>query len=115
MAFSDHFSSASPTTADLPPPSFPELDCSFQFRPIEEVDVVAVLSRLQVSEASGVDGIRASILRVTASTIARNLWHMFNLSLYSGVVPREWKAAKIIPVPKFKAKGSVSFGDFRPI
>ena len=33
----------------------------------------------------------------------------------SGVVPREWKAAKIIPVPKYKARGSVSFGDFRPI
>ena len=113
--FSDHFSSASPTTADLPPPNFPELDCSFQFRPIEEVDVFAALSRLQVSEASGVDGIRASILRVTAPAIARSLCHLFNLSLHSGVVPREWKAAKIIPVPKSKAKGGVSFGDFRPI
>ena len=113
--FSDNFSSASPTTADLPPPNFPELDCSFQFRPIEEVYVVAALSRLQVSKASGVDGIRASILRVTAPAIARSLCHLFNLSLHSGVVPREWKAAKIIPVPKFKARGSVSFSDFRPI
>ena len=77
--------------------------------------MVAALSRLQVSKASGVDGIRASILRITAPAIARSLWHLFNLSLHSGVVPREWKAAKIIPVPKSKARGSVSFGDFRPI
>ena len=113
--FSDHFSSVSPTTTDLPPPNFPELECSFQFRPIEEVDVVAALSKLQVSKASGVDGIRASILRVTAPAIARNLCHLVNLSLHSGVVPREWKGAKIIPVPKSKARGSVIFGDFRPI
>ena len=50
---------------------------------------------------------------VTAPAIARS--HLFNLSLHSGVVPREWKAAKIIPVPKSKARGSVSFNDFRPI
>lgn len=65
--------------------------------------MVAALSRLQVSKASGVDGIRASILRVTALAIARSLCHLFNPSLHSGVVPSEWKAAKIIPVPKSKS------------
>ena len=77
--------------------------------------MVAALSRLQVSKASGVDNIRASILRVTTPAIARSLCHLLNLNLHSGVVPSEWKAAKIIPVPKSKARGSVSFGDFRPI
>lgn len=78
--------------------------------------MVAALSRLQVSKTSGVDGIRdASILRVTAPAIAKSLCHLFNLSLHSGVVPREWKTTKIIPVPKSKSGGSVSFGDFCPI
>ena len=111
--FSKYLANAIPVTGVLPPPTFQELDCSFQFQMIPEEDVLVLLSRLQGTKASGVDDIRANVLKLTAPAIAKVL---FNLSLQTSQIPVEWKAARITPIPKAKAGGSGSnFTEFRPI
>ena len=75
---------------------------------IAEEDVLAILSRLQGTKASGVDDIRTNILELTAPAIAKSLCDLFNLSLQTSKIPVDWKATRIIPIPKAKAGGGGS-------
>ena len=62
--------------------------------------VAAVLRTLDNDKAHGPDGIPARLLTETASVIAPSLCDLFNKSLRTGVVPREWKLANVVPVFK---------------
>ena len=63
--------------------------------------------------ATGLDGLPFWYLKVGAPFFAAPLADMFNLSLSSSVVPKQWKAASISPKPKVK-KPLVP-ADYRPI
>ena len=76
-------------------------------------EVPAVLLSLDVSKATGPDGIPARLLRETADVIALSLCCLFNKSLISGFIPTEWKLANVVPVYK---KGDREYTDYyRPI
>ena len=54
------------------------------------------------------------LLRLSAPLFSPILTHIFNLSLFHGTLPDDWKTARITPI--FKGKGSHSDpGNFRPI
>ena len=76
-------------------------------------NVLEMLCTLDVSKASGPDGISGVMLKSTACSIAPVLTKIFNLSISTGVVPDDWKTSHIVPIPKSKdcaeAKG------YRPI
>jgi len=55
----------------------------------------------------------AWFLRLGAPVFSEQLAKLFNLSLSSSVVPRQWKSAVIRPVPKVATAKSKT--DFRPI
>ena len=59
-----------------------------------------LLAALDVTKASGQDGVTAKMLRSTKSSIAPSLMKLFNLSLKSGVIPSQWKKSLIVPIPK---------------
>ena len=76
-------------------------------------EVQAVLKSLDVSKATGSDEIPARLLRETAEVITPSLCHLFNKSLSTGSIPREWKLANIVPVYK---KGEREYTEnYRPI
>jgi len=50
--------------------------------------------------AMGLDGIPEWFIRIAAAAFARSVAHLFNLSLNSSVVPSQWKASRITPIPK---------------
>ena len=78
---------------------------------------VAQLSKIAnyVTKSTGVDDISARMLKYCAYySIAPSLTKLFNLSLISGTFPSEWKAARIVPIPKTDSP-SVSASDYRPI
>ena len=102
--FSKYLANAIPANGVMSPPTFQELECSFQFKMIAEEDVLAILSRLQGTKASGVDDIRANVLKLTAPAIAKSLCDLFNLILQNSQIPVEW----ITPIPKAKAGGGES-------
>jgi hypothetical protein len=62
--------------------------------------VASALRLLNVSKASGPDGITARLLIETSEQIAPSLTLLFNKSLEEGVFPDEWKLANIVPVYK---------------
>ena len=54
------------------------------------------------------------LLKLSAPAIAPSLTHIFNLSLYHGLLPSDWKVARITPV--YKRKGLKSdASNYRPI
>ena len=62
---------------------------------------------------TGLDGISAKCLRITAPAIAGSLNHVFNLSLASGKIPQEWKNTKVTPI--FKAGNETNIENYGPI
>ena len=62
--------------------------------------VAAVLRTLDNDKAHGPDGIPARILTGIVYLIAPSLCDLFNKSLRTGVVPRDWKLANVVPVLK---------------
>ena len=87
--------------------NFPdELLCS-------EKEIELHLRDLDVNKSSGADGISVVMLKRTAHAIAPSLKTLFNLSLKTGVFPRDWKLARVVPVPESGAKNNPA--NYRPI
>ena len=78
-----------------------------------EQEVCDLLAALDVTKASGQDGISARMLRYTAPSIASSLTQLFNLSLNSGVIPYDWKKSLIVLIPQ--NSGSSKPTSYRPI
>ena len=86
---------------------------TFQFRPEDEEGIAHVLGNLNVSKATGVDGISAGMLKLTAPAISSSMCGIFNETLMMAEIPVQWKAARIVPIPKSTHAKCVE--DFRPV
>ena len=75
-------------------------DVHFSIPLLAEVEVHKSLLNLDISKATGVDGLSHTILKVSAKVIAPSLTKSFNKSLASGVFPTKWKTSKITPMYK---------------
>ena len=76
-------------------------------------EVYGMLSSLDVSKASGPDGVSARMLKMTAEFIAPSVCKLFNISLQTGRVPQGWKQSIIVPVPKTSA--ACTPDNYRPV
>jgi len=63
--------------------------------------------------AAGPDGLPAWFLRLGAPAFSKILADLVNMSISKSIVPRQWKLARICPVPK--KTGPTQPSDFRPI
>ncbi len=98
-----------PVRDTAPPP----VADSFSFVEIDEEVMLHYLNHLDVRKTTGTDGLSAKLLRMTASGIAKSLTQLFNYSLQTGQIPREWKSAHVTPVHKKGDKIVVS--NYRPV
>uniref|UniRef100_A0A2H1V1V5 SFRICE_013827 n=1 Tax=Spodoptera frugiperda TaxID=7108 RepID=A0A2H1V1V5_SPOFR len=67
---------------------------------IRQKEVYKTLRNLDVSKASGPDGIPAVVLKCCAPELSPILTRLFRLSLETGQVPVAWKLVNVQPVPK---------------
>ena len=81
-----------------------------------------ILSRKEVLEATDLlankktpdhTGVSTHFIKQTVSSFINPLFHIFNLSFTTGVVPVQFKMAKVIPI--FKAGDKSSMDNYRPI
>ena len=79
---------------------------------ISEYEMFSILDRLRPTTC-GLDQLPAWFLRLGAPVFCKPLARLFNLSLATSVVPQQWKAAFICPVPKVQVPKDHT--DFRPI
>ena len=76
-------------------------------------EVREYLNGLDASKAGGSDGIPARLLKQCSEQIAPSLCAIFNNSLRSGRIPREWKSAEITSIHKKESKEPAD--NYRPI
>ena len=86
---------------------------SFQLQEIDEEFVLNELHRLNINKSTGLDGIPGRFIKDAAEVIAGPITYIINSSLRSGVVPKDMKMAKVIPLHKKKSK--LDAGNYRPV
>ena len=86
---------------------------SLKFKLVTADKVLKLLTELNPQKATGLDGLPAKFLKDGASTIAKPLTHIINMSIISGQFPKELKCAKIVPIYKKKLKTDP--GNYRPV
>jgi hypothetical protein len=85
----------------------------FKFNTITPEQVSAILNKLNVNKATGLDLIPAWILKQCSCTLAKPLTHIFNKSIESCMVPSLFKQAKVKPL--FKKGNPCLASNYRPI
>ena len=76
-------------------------------------NLITSLKSLDVTKATGLDGITPRILKTSAEAVAPTLLETINLSLIDGKFPESLKLAKIKPIHKGGTESDPS--NYRPI
>ena len=120
--FNTHFSTMAESVASKVVPSSkpPDLFCK-QFNctfnsaecPITITELINSSNDLQTKTSLDHNGLSSSFIKEIVSSIAPPLAHIFNCSLTTGVVPTQFKLAKVIPI--FKSGDVKNVDNYRPI
>ena len=112
MFFNSIFSNSSDPPPNAPPASHHMSDMYPDLLAFSEADVYEILSTLDPTKSSGPDGIGPAILRNCALALASPLHHLFNISIRSACIPKQWKIHLIVPIFKSGDKSDIS--NYRP-
>jgi len=85
----------------------------FSFNEIQTEDVLRELQHLDPYKSAGLDNLDPFFLKMSANIIASPITSLFNLSLISSEIPKDWKAAAVIPI--FKGGDTSDPHCYRPI
>ncbi|KAL0871522.1 hypothetical protein ABMA27_005236 [Loxostege sticticalis] len=116
--FSDFFLSvfepASPSLQQWQPPSITsDHDILISSMHFSETQIIGELKKLDTSKGPGPDGLPPLFFKLTADTICKPLYIIYNKCMAEGVFPKVWKHANITPVHKNGSKHNVE--QYRPI
>ncbi|XP_035697780.1 uncharacterized protein LOC118430854 [Branchiostoma floridae] len=87
----------------LPPLDTCSLPAFLPAHPVPTIQVWDVYSKLKstnCSKSPGPDGVPSRILKEFACEISGPICDLMNASFREGVVPRQWKEAYVVPLPK---------------
>lgn len=71
------------------------------------------LAKFKLTKATGLDGLTARLLRDAAPVIARPITYLVNLTISTGVIPSEWRDARVAPI--FNSGERNDESNYRPI
>ena len=81
--------------------------------PIEPSHVLDVVNKLKSQTSSGHDDVSSKLIKESIHEIVNPFTHILNCSFNIGIVPRQMKIAKVIPI--YKASDSTLLKNYRPI
>ena len=118
--FKSYFVNICPTLADkIPETNQSPIDnmgtCNLNsmfIEPVIENEVQSLIRNLKHSSA-GWDSISGAVLKSADRAILKPLTHVLNLSLTTGVFPREMKIARVIPL--LKSGDPMMLNNYRPV
>ena len=71
------------------------------------------LTKLKFTKATGLDGLTARLLKYAAPVKAKPITYLVDLTISTGVIPSEWKDARVTPI--FKSGERNDENNYRPI
>uniref|UniRef100_A0A8K9WP97 Reverse transcriptase domain-containing protein n=1 Tax=Oncorhynchus mykiss TaxID=8022 RepID=A0A8K9WP97_ONCMY len=108
-----HLATPTPVNSTAPPtatrPSLPH----FSFSQIHSADVLKELQNQDPYKSAGLDNLDPFFLKLSAEIVATPITSLFNLSFVSSEIPKDWKAAAVIPL--FKGGDTLDPNCYRPI
>ena len=81
--------------------------------PVSPSDVLNTTQKLKPKTSSGFDCISTKLIKVTINEILEPLTHVINRSFETGIVPKDMKIAKVIPI--YKSSDKTLLKNYRPI
>ena len=81
--------------------------------PVDPYDIKTIINKLKPKTSSGFDDISCKLMKLSVNYITDPLAYIINLSLSSGIVPRQMKVAKVVPI--FKSGDKYIFSNYRPV
>ena len=104
---------STPVNSPAPPtetcPSLPY----FSFTQIQIAGVLKELQNLDPYKSAGLDNLHTLFLKLSAEIVAIPITSLFNLSFVTSEIPKDWKAAAVIPL--FKEGDTLDPNCYRPI
>ena len=92
----------------------PSSSHEFQFKPVTQAEVLGYLEKLENKSKADVVNIDSKLLYIARHAVVASLTEMFNHTLRNGVIPAEWKRARVTPI--YKGKGSKDDNsNYRPV
>ena len=88
-------------------------DIIFDIDHVERPEILAKLDEMSVSKSSGMANISSGFIVSSIGFLINEFTHLYNITLATGIYPKDWKVAIVTPIPKI-AQPKV-FGDLRPI
>ena len=85
----------------------------FKFQSVSEEFTKSELKKLKTNKSCGLDAISPRLLKDSAPIVAGPLTCIINKSLATGVVPDDWKCARVTPL--FKGGKRCELDNYRPI
>ena len=80
---------------------------------VTQEGVRKLLGNLKINKAPGPDGLPARVLQECSASLAPILTHIFNKSLSSGMLPKDWSEANVTPIYKKGEKSDPA--NYRPV
>ena len=81
--------------------------------PVSKNEILEIVNNLKDKKSAGHDGIDNYLLKKIITSIVDPLTHLLNFSITSGLVPKNMKIAKVIPI--FKKGDKQEVNNYRPI
>ena len=120
-AFNKFYSSIGKSTSEKVPESNknftdylrnPQLNSMFM-ETIDEYQVLEIVNKLKPKMSSGHDDIPTKIVKQSILNILAPLTHVINRSLLTGIIPKDLKLAKVIPI--YKSSSREELKNYRPV
>lgn len=80
---------------------------------IKESDIRAIIGSMKPNKAPGPDEIYARILKEGVNELVKPLKIIFEKSMLSGKIPKDWKTANVVPI--FKKGSRKQLQNYRPV
>jgi len=91
----------------------PKVTENFVLQDVSTGFVWKELTKLKLTKVTGLDGLTAKLLIDAAPVMARPITYLVNLTISTGVIPSEWKDARVTPI--FKSGERNDENNYRPI
>ncbi|CAB3977219.1 Hypothetical predicted protein [Paramuricea clavata] len=76
----------------------------FQLHEVSTVQISRVIDKLSICKASGLDNISVRLLKLSAPTTINSLAYIINLVICKGIIPADWKSARVSAIHKSDSK-----------